>query len=177
MITVLCVMENSNYYKIPGLDLWDINRDAYNFKHSEFQFNKIIAHPPCQQWGCLKKFAHENKREKELAVYCLELVQKNGGILEHPLGSTLFKECGITKGIIKVRQSWWGYEAHKETLLYFNQVKPIMYPITYDIAPKKVQNMDKKQRSKTPLKMCQWLVNCIYENGLRPEVIQKEYGF
>lgn len=70
MITVLCIDSHSNYKKIAGLDLWDRNRDAYNYRGT----NPIIAHPPCSQWSRLRAFSRINQKEKNLAWFCLMMV-------------------------------------------------------------------------------------------------------
>ena len=156
-------MEGSNYYQIPGLDLWDINRDAYNFTGN----NLVIAHPPCQQWSKLKSFAKDNQREKDLAFFCLEQVNKNGGILEHPAGSSFFKAANINmRKVISVNQSWWGFPAPKRTYLYYNGVRPISSPLSLDRPIQSVEKMSRKNRSKMPLAFCQWLVNNVNSTNL-----------
>lgn len=156
-ISVLCVMQKSNYYLIPGLDLWDIDRDAYNFTGT----NPVIVHPPCAQWSKMKWYAKDDPRQKELAFFCLEKVKQNGGILEHPAGSSFFKTAGI-KPTISVNQSWFGFRGRKTTWLYFHGYKPIAHPITFDPpAVKNVKKMGKDERSKMPIDFCLWLVNCI----------------
>lgn len=152
--TILCVQENSNYYKIPGLDLWDKKRNAYNYTGS----NPIITHAPCQQWSRLKHFANENKEEKELAMHCLKLVQQNGGIFEHPAGSSFFKHAGI-KPTLSINQNWWGYKCKKTTYLYYSKIKPNAINLNFNAITHKIHQLDKTERSKMPLKFCQWLIN------------------
>lgn len=164
MISVLCVMPGSNYFQIPGLDLWDAKRDAYNFIGS----NPVITHAPCAQWSRLKAFANDNPREKELAWFCLEKVRRNGGIFEHPAGSSFFKEAGIKK-IYSVDQSWWGFPARKRTYLYFHGYKPLAFPLSFDRITYKVGgnrngsliSMIKRDHSKMTLSFCQYLVDCL----------------
>lgn len=153
MITVLCIQNDSNYKKIPNLDLWDINRNAYNYTGN----NIVIAHPPCQQWSKLRSFAKENKLEKDLAYFCLDQVNKNGGILEHPKGSLFIKEMRLNT--VCVWQSWWGFPAKKETLLYVNKVKLLPTPLCFNVIEKKVENMNKNTRSKMTLEFCNYLIN------------------
>jgi len=157
MITILCVMTNSNYNHIPNLDLWDINRNAYNYTGN----NIVITHAPCQQWSKMKSFAKENKKEKELAFFCYEKVQKNGGIFEHPAGSNFFKIVNIPRNkIISVNQHWWGFPAQKKTYLYFNQISPLPVPLNFNAVQKKVINMAQNKRSLMTTSFCQWLVDC-----------------
>lgn len=115
MITILCAKKDSIYKQIPGVDVWDIDRDAYFFTGS----NPVITHAPCAQWSRMKAFANDNKDEKELAWFCLNKVLRNGGIFEHPAGSSFFKEAGITQNIYSVDQSWWGFPARKRTYFVF----------------------------------------------------------
>lgn len=153
-------MKNSNYYKIPGLDLWNQERDAYNFTGS----NPVICHPPCAQWSKLKAFAGTNKQEKELAYFCIEKVNQNGGILEHPAGSGIWKLPGIKReNIISINQHWFGFPAQKRTWLYFTQVKPISFPLNFNCPVKTVTELHSSSRSKQPLSFCIWLVQSIQE--------------
>ena len=125
MITVLCAKKNSVYKTIPGIDVWDEERDAYFFTGS----NPVITHAPCAQWSRMKAFANGNPDEKELAYFCLKNVIRNGGIFEHPAGSSFFKEAGLTSNIYSIDQAWWGYAAHKPTYLFFSKCKPLSFPV------------------------------------------------
>lgn len=162
MISVLCVQPGSNYYQVPELDLWDIKRDAYNFKGT----NKVIAHPPCAQWSKLKSLANENKKEKDLAYFCYEKIKENGGIFEHPVGSEFFKKIDLSRGkLYKVFQSDFGFIARKPTLLWFVDCKPLPYPIFKDLkALKPVANLPASQRAKMPLNFIYWIINSINNN-------------
>jgi len=161
MISVLCIGDHrSNYRLIPGLDLWDAERDAYNFTGS----NPVIAHPPCQQWSQLRGLPTVKaiQREKDLAFFCLEKVQQNGGILEHPRGSSFFKVAGITP-TISINQSWFGFPARKTTYLYFHGYKPLPHPLSFDPPSRSVQRMwgAGGERSRQPLAFCEWLIKSI----------------
>lgn len=162
-VSILCVDKKSNYKKIPGLDLWDEERNAYNYAGS----NPVICHPPCQQWSRMKAFATENKEQKELAIFCWEVVNKNGGILEHPNGSNLFKYVRADKKFIySVNQHWWGFPARKTTLLYVKDVKLLAYPLNFNAIQKKVNQMNYKSRSIMTLEFCQYLVNSVLYGNL-----------
>jgi len=84
MISILCAANKSNYYKIPNLDIWNKERNAYNFTSSQ----PVICHPPCAQWSRMRSFSKDCPVEKALAEFCYLQVIKNGGILEHPAGSS-----------------------------------------------------------------------------------------
>ena len=156
MIAVLCVLENSVYKTLPELDVYDKLRDAYTFDLDI----PIIAHPPCQQWSRLKNFAKQDRLEKELAFFCLEKIRCNGGILEHPAGSSFFKEAGI-KPTISVDQSLFGFPARKRTYLYFHGFKPLSFPLSFDLVQNKVEYLSQDARSYTTLPFATWLLNCI----------------
>jgi len=158
MIHVLCVQDNSNYFRIHGLDLWTKERNAYNFRGS----GKIIAHPPCQQWSKLYKFAKDNPEEKGLAPFCWDLVKKHGGIFEHPEGSQFIKliRKDTAARFYRFDQSWFGFPAKKSTILAFVDC----YPATYKalgFVSRKVSSLHSHDRSKMTLEFCQFLVNSI----------------
>lgn len=168
MISVLCAKKNSTYKNIPGIDVWDENRDAYFFTGS----NPVITHAPCAQWSRMKAFANDNPDEKELAYFCLNKVIRNGGIFEHPAGSTFYKEVGILKDVYSIDQSWWGFPARKRTYLFFRDCKPLPYPLFQHIPivrvgsrkGKKDPEISKTMRSTTVLSFAQYLINCINES-------------
>ena len=168
MITVLCAKKNSLYKTIPGIDVWDEDRDAYFFTGS----NPVITHAPCAQWSQMKGFANDKPDEKELAFHCLKYVVRNGGIFEHPSGSSFFKEAGIERNVYSVDQSWWGFTARKKTWLYFSKCKPLAFPIMTPppagvIAPHRhkkgmgTRDMPKSQRATTVLPFANWMIDCI----------------
>ena len=163
MISVLGVMPGSNYYKIEGLDLWDKERNAYNFKGN----NMVICHAPCQQWSRLKAFAKPDHDEKNLAYFCWDVVNRNGGIFEHPAGSSFFKEVNADrKKMFKVNQSWWGFGAKKETILYCHNVKLLSYPLCFNAIKGKVHLMNKGKRSRMEESFCRYLVDCILHSSI-----------
>src|SRR5882724_6510995 len=91
-IAVLCVNSTRSSYRLcPGLELYDITRDAYTFT----SHCPVITHAPCPTWSRLRHFANFNQRSHDLAYFCLEKVLQNGGIFEHPYGSSFFKHVGI----------------------------------------------------------------------------------
>lgn len=166
MITVLCAKKDSIYKTIPGIDVWDEERDAYFFTGS----NPVITHAPCAQWSTLRAFANDNPDEKELAYFCLTKVMRNGGIFEHPAGSAFFKQAGVNKNIYSVDQSWFGFPARKRTYLFFHKCKPLAFPImthypTNVVATSrrkhKLPDMKKSERSTTVKAFAQWMIDSI----------------
>lgn len=165
MVSILCVQKGSNYYSIPGLDLWDIERDAYQYQGN----NPVIAHPPCAQWSKMRAFSKPDQRQKDLAFFCYEKVKQNGGILEHPVGSLFFKSVDLSKGkLYKVFQSDFGFQSQKATLLWFVNCRPLPYPIFTQEARilKDVSRISANQRAKMPLGFCYWLVNSLQNETL-----------
>lgn len=158
MITILCTEPNSNYEFYANLDLWNKQRNAYNYKGK----NPIIAHPPCQQWSRLKAFAKEDKEEKNLAYFCWEQVNKNGGIFEHPAGSSFFNEVNADRTKIRsINLHWFGFPAQKRTYLYFHKCKPIQLPLRFESVEKKVADLHSSTRSETPFKLIEWMITSI----------------
>jgi hypothetical protein len=157
MITILCASSKSVYKTIPHLDVWDSQRNAYYFYGS----NPVITHAPCAQWSRLREFARKNEYEKDLAFHCLKYVIRNGGIFEHPSGSSFFREVGITKGIYSVDQSWWGFPTRKRTYLFFSRCKPLPYPILKPYPEKKITELHGDARSVTVLDFANWMIQSI----------------
>lgn len=122
-VAALFVRPDSIYKTIEGVDCWDIERDARKWLGNA----PIIAHPPCRAWGQLRAFAKPRPDEKELAIWVTRQIQKWGGVLEHPKGSTLWKIMGLPEPgeidsfggfTIIIPQYWFGHLAMKETRLY-----------------------------------------------------------
>jgi hypothetical protein len=124
MIAVLFARNDSRYKDMPEFDVYDINRDARTY----YESYPVIAHPPCRAWGILSHMANPREGEKQLAYLSLAQVRLNGGILEHPATSRLWKDAklplmdefsdeygGFT---IEIDQYDYGHVAHKMTKLY-----------------------------------------------------------
>lgn len=134
MIPVLFARIDSAYKQHDCFDVYDINRDARKFQGTE----AVIAHPPCRAWGMLAHMAKPRPDEKELALFSIELVRKNGGIVEHPYGSRLWKHFGIkdfSEGFdafggytITIDQWDFGHVARKKTKLYICGIEPTFLP-------------------------------------------------
>ena len=91
VIAVLFARDDSRYKDFNMYDVYDINRDARTFCKKM----PVIAHPPCRAWGMLSHMANPREGEKQLAYLALAQVRLNGGILEHPAGSRLWKEAPL----------------------------------------------------------------------------------
>lgn len=175
VISVLCAARKSEYENIPGLDVWTASRNAYNYTGR----NPVIAHAPCQQWSRLKAFAKVNEVEKNLAWFCFWKVQVNGGIFEHPHGSSFFDTVGV-KPTLCIDQSWFGFPARKRTWLYFSKCKPLAYPLSFDAVARSVPQLGKEARSKTTLHLARWLVElcpCDFRRGyITPTAMKLKKG-
>jgi hypothetical protein len=109
----------------PGIvrDWYDAERNAMTYRGSL----PVVAHPPCGPWSHLSQL-HKNAEEIALAPHAVAVVQRCGGVLEHPRGSTLFRACYLPKpgdGVdeyggetFEVSQCDWGHPARKRTWLY-----------------------------------------------------------
>lgn len=175
MISVLFARADSNYKALPGVDVWDADRDARTWPGG----NPVVAHPPCRAWGRLRHFAKPRPDEKALALFAVDQVRKWGGVLEHPAGSTLWPAAGLPAPgqrdqyggfTLGVNQHWCGHRAEKATLLYICGVEPRdipAVPLRLDEPTHVVQSrkrsdyrphISKAEREHTPPDFAVWLV-------------------
>lgn len=134
-VAALFVEGNGPYSEVPGIDLWDIVRDARKYEGPY----SVVAHPPCQRWG---RYATggPNPKAKRLIVgddggcfeSALRSVRQWGGVLEHPEATHAYARYGLARpprngGWIKadeygyaccVEQGHYGHKARKATWLY-----------------------------------------------------------
>jgi len=156
-INILCTGQVNSYLQLPYCFPWDINMNVKNFNNNY----PVITHSPCAQWSRLKHFAKVNLDEKELSYLCYNFVQSNGGIFEHPAGSSFFKYINQPKKTISVNQSWFGFPAQKRTYLYFNNCYPDQLPLCFDAIQNSVSNLSQFNRSFTTLTFASWLTTSI----------------
>lgn len=179
-IAVLFARRDSIYKQMSACDVYDIDRDALTFTGNL----PVVAHPPCRAWGRLRWLAKPRPGERELAIWAVDIVRKNGGVLEHPESSQLWKELDLPKGsqidqyggfTLSVDQFWWGHLARKRTWLYIVGVSPSEVPsyivrfdaITHTVSTtmrrgrsyfKPKPEISKKDREATPPAFAAWLV-------------------
>lgn len=136
-IAALFVMKDSIYKTLPGVDCYDADRDALTFdgwRKASSDRVPVVAHPPCRTWGSLKAFATAAPPEEHgYAIWAIDQVRQCGGVLEHPKGSSLWKEVDLPKPgmfpdkyggyTIQVDQFHWGHKARKRTWLYIVGVR------------------------------------------------------
>ncbi len=127
-VAALYIDARGPYPTMPGVDAWDVTRDARKYA-GPFP---IVAHPPCGPWGRLRHLYKGN--ERDCAPRAVEQVRRWGGVLEHPAGSLLWSVLGLphvwgacgndpctdNSGgyTIEVDQVEWGHVARKRTWLY-----------------------------------------------------------
>ncbi|HEY4358266.1 MAG TPA: hypothetical protein VGN16_21145 [Acidobacteriaceae bacterium] len=171
-VAILFARRDSVYKTLENCDVWDEERDARNWVGG----SPVVAHPPCAQWGNLYKFATPNPAIKALAVLA---VRRNGGVLEHPRGSKLWKHCRLPRPgqidrwggfTLPILQQWFGHRAEKATWLYICGVSPHLLPempfvlgkashvITRSRGCRKWPETTKAERERTPSMLAEWLV-------------------
>ena len=135
MIAALYVDRGGAYDRIPGIDLWPIDRDAREYPGPW----PVVAHPPCQRWGRLGAAAYQrwggehNRPGNDHGCFAaaLSAVERWGGVLEHPAQSHAWPTFGIQRPArgcwtqtrvgwtCEVAQSAYGHRAIKMTWLYY----------------------------------------------------------
>lgn len=178
-VAALFVRADSIYKTMPGVDAFDIERDARSYAGSL----PVIAHPPCRAWGRLRGMAKPRHDEKDLARFAVDTVRRVGGVLEHPEASSLWADKGLPRpgsGVdefggwtFAIAQQWFGHRALKKTWLYIVGVKPKDIPefsISLDLPERVIATSKKSQRLKisecgkaerehTPPALARWMVD------------------
>jgi hypothetical protein len=137
VINALFVESGGPYFNLPGVDPWDITRNAFNCSNGM----PAIAHPPCDRWGRYWSGGPSVKVRRKLGddkgcfAFALWYVRTFGGVIEHPEASHAWAYFGLRKppksgGWIKadefggftccVEQGHYGHKARKATWLYIN---------------------------------------------------------
>ena len=139
MIAALYVQTNGCYFGLPGVEPWDVKRDARNYPGP----HPVVAHPPCQRWGkmwfgqplAISKGAPKQKLGDDGGCFesALQAVRRCGGVIEHPRGSHAWKHFNLpipddAGGWTEpdehggrsccVEQGKYGHYARKQTWLY-----------------------------------------------------------
>lgn len=133
LVAALFVRQDSIYKTMPGVDAWDMERDARRWPGG----GPAVAHPPCRAWGRLRHMANPRPDEKDLAYFAVDCVRRFGGVLEHPKKSTLWPAAGLPSPgerdefggwTLPINQNWWGHRAEKGTWLYIVGCEPSELP-------------------------------------------------
>lgn len=140
-VAVLYARGDSIYRDIEGCDVWDAVRDARNFPGG----TPVVAHPPCRAWGQLSHMASPGPWEHHLARLAVWQVRDNGGVLEHPLRSKLWRDQKLPKPgdrdewggwSMTIPQRWFGHPMEKLTILYVCGCEPSDAPtVPYTMEP------------------------------------------
>lgn len=154
-IPILCVDKQSNYFKCPDADCYDAARDMHTYSGS----SPVICHPPCRNFVKVRINVKFSQGELDIARRCYDLVQLYGGIIEQPKWSIMFDWLGI-KPTLCIDQSWFGLNYSKQTWLYFKDVKPLRFPLSLDLPQKQQKSITSSMRSRQPLGLCHWLIDC-----------------
>lgn len=99
MVAALFVETDGCYFGVPGVDPWDIERDArkYNGPHP------VVCHPPCQRWGRYwhgsPNAPHQFRKGEDHGCFAVALtaVRNYGGVLEHPAHSHAWAWFGLAE--------------------------------------------------------------------------------
>lgn len=134
-IVALYVETNGAYFNLPGVDPWDVERDARGYDGPY----PIVAHPPCQRWGRYwggsprKPNQYRKGADGGCFAAALTAVRNFGGVLEHPKDSHAWSWFGLAKppasgSWVKaddfggytgcVEQGHYGHFSRKATWLY-----------------------------------------------------------
>lgn len=183
-VAALFVRADSIYKTMPGVDAWDIERDARLWPGG----SPLVAHPPCKRWSMingvvLSRYPHKATEfawgnDGGLFKYALDSVRRFGGVIEHPGGSRAFGHYGLP-GIgrapddfggwtTEIRQVDFGHRAEKRTLLYVCGAHPDDVPPLPEAREatalvmrmpecSPVELMCKAEREHTPPEFAAWL--------------------
>jgi hypothetical protein len=128
-VAVLFARADSVYKTLPGVDVYDMERDARTYDGPW----PVVAHPPCRSWGRLRAFAKPRADERNLARMAVALVREFGGVLEHPAWSSLWAAQKLPRPgerdafggwTLAAPQKWWGHRAEKDTWFYIVGLGP-----------------------------------------------------
>lgn len=133
-IAVLYAYADGPYAGLPGVDVWDVTRDARGYRGP----HPVVAHPPCERYGRYWSGGPSASYPRTMAdddgcfAHALASVRAFGGVLEHPADSHAWRIFGLyrpTGGAwiraderdgwsCRVDQGHYGHRARKATWLY-----------------------------------------------------------
>ena len=134
-IAALFVATDGCYFGLPGVDPWDVTRDARKYAGP----HPVVAHPPCERWGRYWSGGPSAKVRRKLGdddgcfAAAVRAVREFGGVIEHPEGSHAFERfhigrpnwregwkpaTGFVGWVSCVAQGNYGHRARKLTWLY-----------------------------------------------------------
>ena len=134
-VAALYVVSGGVYSGFPGVDCWDVVRDARTYAGPY----PVVAHPPCERWGRYWSGGPSARVRRRLGddggcfAAALAAVRRWGGVLEHPEASHAWRKHGLvvppraggwvaagdgTGWTCCVEQGHYGHRARKATWLY-----------------------------------------------------------
>lgn len=172
----LFVREDSLYLDHTEIDCYPASRNALSFQGGI----PVVAHPPCRSWARLAHLAKPLPGERELAMWAVDVVRREGGVLEHPSASRLWYEkrlpppAGLPDEFggysIQVDQCDFGHPARKASWFYIVGVPLHKLPswpvgrgvpthcITSSKRPFRLPEVSRKWREQTPPALVSWLI-------------------
>lgn len=166
-VAALYCRKSSIYRLIPGVEVFDEQRDALTFGGGV----PVVAHPPCGPWGKLSHFSKDGSSVRDLGLHAIRMVRRWGGVLEHPSTSRLFAESGVDVRtgqydeyggfVVVCPQVWFGHRAEKLSAFYICGVGRShipRLPLSFEPPVTTVERMGKAERERTPLELATWLV-------------------
>ena len=146
-VAALFVATDGCYFGLPGVDPWDVTRDARKYAGPW----PVVAHPPCQLWVNFaainfKRYGGKHNRpgnDGGCFASALDSVRTYGGVLEHPAFSNAWTKYRLQRPlrdrralmigwyggderwgggrdwVCEVWQSAYGHRARKRTWLYY----------------------------------------------------------
>ncbi len=136
VVAGLYVQGDGVYSRMPGIDLWPIERDARGYAGPL----PVVAHPPCERWG--RFWSSDGSTSPGGDAGCFEAALRDvrlwGGVLEHPEGSHAFSRFDLPKPVLgswqrsilcggyvtAVAQRVYGHRARKMSWLYYAGRRP-----------------------------------------------------
>jgi hypothetical protein len=130
-VAALYVEKNGPYFGLPGVEPWDIERDARQYAGPY----PVVAHPPCKTWSIMGQCRPELVRGQDGGCFeaALRAVHQWGGVLEHPAHSHAWRAFHLPRPpwegwarsltdegwTCEVDQFRYGHRANKRTWLYY----------------------------------------------------------
>jgi hypothetical protein len=99
MIAALFVEKGGAYFGLPGVDPWDVERDARLYAGP----HPVVAHPPCERWGRYwsggpsARVRRVKGDDGGCFAAALASVREWGGVLDHPEASHAFAAHGLNR--------------------------------------------------------------------------------
>ena len=139
-VAALYVDKRGPYASMPGVDCWDVERDARLYEGP----HPVVAHPPCTRWCRLAglveaRWGYKKGDDGGLFARALEQVRRWGGVLEHPAYSDAWAAHDLNRpptggGWVNadfeggwtcyVEQGRYGHKAKKATWLLMYGARP-----------------------------------------------------